>query len=107
MAFDADKFAKNIENIHSLLQHGGKFRITGPEFRGTITHSETMNVYLLTIQSTAVIIFDNWELSTERDALRFTRRYVGYDGDIFFMTTGSVSLIHPEKWVVGELEASE
>lgn len=105
MAFDADKFAKNIENIHSLLQHGGKFRITGPEFRGTITHEETINAYLLTIQSTAVIIFDDWGMN-EDGLLVFRRRYVGCDGDIFFMTSGTVSMMNPARWTVGDMEAS-
>ena len=104
MAFDADKFGANIAETHK----GGKFRISNKDGTCvTIRHDDWNNIHFLTIQSTAAIIFDDWQMNEAGDALRFTRRYIGYDGDMYRMTTGTLSIMKPEEWTVGDVEADQ
>lgn len=102
MMFDLDKFAANMANLNDdkifWIKYDGV-----PEINMRLSHTDVLNCYQMVGHGFA-IMFDDWEYSPRFKTIDFYRRYVGIDGEIDRMCTGSLCTDYNPFWTITDLE---
>ena len=104
--FNFEKFEQNLNDLKEGTEFSVKAGIGNlPSYFTAKFRFDEEQTCRRMVTPSSVTYFDHWK--TVGGWVYLYRRYMGFDGDVYFMLTGILFVETPDDWQVGDLEEGE